>query len=831
MNLDQPDSRALESARDHALRLIEFPRALDLIAARATSALGAERVRALRPWTEHAAVEEALATTEDMVSYVLRTPEWGPPPIPNVRAALSRLGVDGSVLESLALRDCGVLLASSRRARQDVRRRTEDFGRIAALADRLLVQEALEERLDRSIDPAGELTDAASPELSRLRRSLRSERSSLVARLERFTGELPDRLRVADASVTVRAGRYCVPVRRGGRSQVGGIVHDESASTQTLFVEPAFAIEPMNRVRELELAERREIQRILAELSDTLRPLVSELSESLDALSELDALFALANYALDHGGTRPKLIPEGEEAGYRAHQAYHPILRAVEEQAVAFDLELDPLEAVVLVSGPNAGGKTVLLKAIGLLSALAQSGVIPPVGETTSLPVFGSFFAIIGDEQSIDASLSTFSAQIGNLREILESSDGRSLVLVDEIGSNTDPAEGGALAAAVLLRLSSQTALTVVSTHLGELKTLAGEEPRIVNASLQFDPATLRPTYRLLRDRPGRSYALEISQRLGIAADVLEVARARLSEGSRALETVLAELEEREDELNRLRGTLERERAVMTEERTVLDEEKAEATRRSVELKDREGAAEREARGRAERYLLDARRDVEETISTLQEGFGQLIAELPDSIAGEREALVDKARTAARVARRAVESSLSEVRSGAPEPPEESEAAVDPVRSFDLGDRVQVASLAEVGRLVTLEADRAVVELGGVRMTVSPAVLRIAPEEPEKGVRSGRKGEWRAPSLTVSSEVDLRGLRVDEIEPALVPALDAAIQADLPRLRVIHGKGTGALRERVRQLLAGDARVPSFRLGTYREGGIGVTVVELTESD
>jgi DNA mismatch repair protein MutS2 len=805
VNLDQPDSRALESARDHALRLIEFPRALDLIAARATSALGAERVRALRPWTEHAAVEEALATTEDMVSYVLRTPEWGPPPIPNVRAALSRLGVDGSVLESLALRDCGVLLASSRRARQDVRRRTEDFGRIAALADRLLVQEALEERLDRSIDPAGELTDAASPELSRLRRSLRSERSSLVARLERFTGELPDRLRVADASVTVRAGRYCVPVRRGGRSQVGGIVHDESASTQTLFVEPAFAIEPMNRVRELELAERREIQRILAELSDTLRPLVSELSESLDALSELDALFALANYALDHGGTRPKLIPEGEEAGYRAHQ--------------------------VLVSGPNAGGKTVLLKAIGLLSALAQSGVIPPVGETTSLPVFDSFFAIIGDEQSIDASLSTFSAQIGNLREILESSDGRSLVLVDEIGSNTDPAEGGALAAAVLLRLSSQTALTVVSTHLGELKTLAGEEPRIVNASLQFDPATLRPTYRLLRDRPGRSYALEISQRLGIAADVLEVARARLSEGSRALETVLAELEEREDELNRLRGTLERERAVMTEERTVLDEEKAEATRRSVELKDRERAAEREARGRAERYLLDARRDVEETISTLQEGFGQLIAELPDSIAGEREALVDKARTAARVARRAVESSLSEVRSGAPEPPEESEAAVDPVRSFDLGDRVQVASLAEVGRLVTLEADRAVVELGGVRMTVSPAVLRIAPEEPEKGVRSGRKGEWRAPSLTVSSEVDLRGLRVDEIEPALVPALDAAIQADLPRLRVIHGKGTGALRERVRQLLAGDARVPSFRLGTYREGGIGVTVVELTESD
>ena len=823
----QSISPAQESARDHALRLIEFPRALDLIAARATSALGAERVRDLRPLTEQAAAEEALAATSDMVSYLLRTPEWGPPPIPDVRAALARLAVEGSVLDSPALRECGVLLSSGRRTRQDVRRRSEDFGRIASLAERLHVEGDLERRLDRSIDPAGDLTDAASSTLAGIRRDLRSGRSSLVERLERFTGQLPDRLRVADGSVTVRAGRYCVPVRREGRSHVGGIVHDESASTQTLFVEPPFAIEPMNRIRELELAEGREIQRILAELSDALRPLVDELTRSLEALAELDALYAVAGYALAHDGARPTLVPAGGADGYRAREAYHPILRAVDEQAVPFDLELRTGETVVLVSGPNAGGKTVLLKAIGLLSAMTQSGIIPPVGEGTSLPVFGGFFAIIGDEQSIDASLSTFSAQIGNLREILESSDERSLVLVDEIGSNTDPEEGAALAAAVLLRLSEQAALTAVSTHLGELKTLAGENPRIVNASLQFDPATLRPTYRLIRDRPGRSYALEISERLGIAADVLEEARTRLSSGTRALETVLAELEEREDELSRLRGALETERAAMERQRKVLDEQVAKVDERAAELKGRERAMERDAREQAERYLLDARREVDATVTELQKDFDRLIDRLPLATPVDRGALVEEAQKAVKDARRAVESALAEVRSGMPEPPAVSAGEAEATGSFDLGERVRVASLGETGRLVALEADRAVVEVGGVRMTISPGALRRAPEEAR---RFDRKGAWSAPSVSASPEVDLRGLRVDEIGPALVPALDAAIQADLPRLRVIHGKGTGALRERVQELLAGDVRVPSFRLGTYREGGAGVTVVELSES-
>jgi len=443
------------------------------------------------------------------------------------------------------------------------------------------------------------------------------------------------------------------------------------------------------------------------------------------------------------------------------------------------------------------------------------------VGEGTRLPLFQRFFAIIGDEQSIEASLSTFSAQIGILRQILERSDGRSLVLVDEIGSNTDPEEGAALAAAMLLRLAGQAALTAVSTHLGDLKTLAGEDPRIVNASLQFDPGTLRPTYRLLRDRPGRSYALEISERLGIPEDVLVAARDRLTDGSRALEVVLAELEEREGEAETLRTTLERGRRELEGQQDRLAERVAEAERLQAELERRERALERGARQNAERYLLDARKEVEDAIAGLTARIAEVMEDLRSAPPEQRSVVSEASRAAATEARRAVERAIEDLRVGAPEPSE----VASPV-SLRVGDSVRVASLGGVGRLLELGDDRTIVELGGVRITVPPHVLRLHEGGEEKPVR---RGTFTAPVLEASQEVNLRGLLVEEIEAVLLPALDAAIQADLPSLRIIHGKGTGALRRRVQELLAGDRRIPSFRLGTHREGGSGVTVVDLSE--
>lgn len=808
----------------HALQVLEFQRVLDLVAREATSDLGARRIVNLLPGTAAREVREALLTSDEMASFLLREEAWRPGPIPDLRSALRHLRVTDSVLEPEPLRQVAVLLATAIRVRTRLlagdRSRRE---RLAALARGLARLPEHQERLERSFDEAGEVADGASPELKRIRGALRTRRAQLVQRLESFAASLPARHRVPDASVTVRSGRYCVPIRREGRSSVGGIVHDESASRQTLFVEPPLAIEPMNRVRELELAESREVRRILAELTESLRPVAEDLVETLERLTEVDALFARARYGLAHGGTLPEIGGEGARELYRVAEGRHPLLLESEERAIPFHLELQPEETVLLVSGPNAGGKTVLLKSMGLFSAMAQSGIVPPVGAGTRLPCFGRFFAIIGDEQSIVASLSTFSAQVRNLREILEESDGRSLVLADELGSNTDPAEGAALAAAVLLRLSQQAGLTVATTHLGELKSLAGESPRIVNASLQFDARALRPTFRLRRDRPGRSYALEIAARHGLSQEVLEVARSRLSSGDRAMERVLEELEAREAELERLEWEIqsrERELARLEEDATRRVEDLKERER---ELVRRERERERDARRRAEQYLLEARERVEEAIRRLEEQF---VAAAAEEAAGEAPATERSRAAAASEARGEVERAVRESRRKAPAPTEDPTVPPSALRE---GANVRIRSLDRMGELRELRGDRAVVSTGGVRLTLPTA--DIEPSPADGGNEGGRREEGRRPELEPRTEVDLRGLRVEEVEAELLSAVDAAIYADLPLLRIIHGKGTGALRQRVQELLRGDPRIPAFRAGERGEGGSGVTVVEFREEE
>ncbi len=810
--------------RAHALRVLEFPRVLDLVARDATSELGAARVRELRPFERRAPAAEALAAVDEMVGLLHRDEGWAPPPIPDLRAALRRLGVDGSVLEPSDLAGVATLLDSARRVRRDILRFSEEWPGLARRAGRAVKAPQVQERLEASLDEAGAVADGASPELARLRRDLRGRRADLVSRLERLAGNLPSRVRVPDASVTLRNGRYCIPVRREGRSQVGGIVHDESASRQTLFVEPPQAIEPMNEIRELEMAEAREVRRILGELTDLVRPLREPLADSLEALAEIDSLFARATYAVGHGGVRPELGPDEERGAYRVAEGRHPLLLATGEPTVPFSLELAPGESTLLVSGPNAGGKTVLLKAIGVISAMAQSGLPPPVGPGTRLPTFDGFFAVIGDEQSIEASLSTFSAQVANLKEIVDGAGGRSLVLVDEIGGNTDPSEGAALAAAVLLRLARQAGLTVATTHLGDLKALAGEDDRVVNASLQFDRERLRPTFALLRDRPGRSYALEIAGRLGLPEDVLAEARRRTSTEGRALESVLAELEGAEEELQGMIAAARGRQRELERRARELEEREERSKRRARDLESREAELEREARQRAETYLLEARERVEEAIRRLEERY----AETPRPRASAR--VESETREAAAAARRAVEEAVRETRDATPEMPL-AEPELDP-EALEEGQMVHLRSLGRAGRVREVRGERVVVTAGGLRLTVPISDLERAPDEEVAGEagRGDRGGGPTAvearPEIEPRSEVDLRGLRADEVEAALVPALDAAIFADLPRLRIIHGKGTGALRRRVREVLGEDARIAGFRAGAFDEGGSGVTVVE-----
>jgi DNA mismatch repair protein MutS2 len=610
---------------------------------------------------------------------------------------------------------------------------------------------------------------------------------------------------VADASVTVREGRYVIPVRREGRGEVGGIVHDESGTGATLFIEPPVAIEMMNRLRELEAAEAREVLRILRELTVKLRPHQAELTESLHALVRLDSIFARARYALRVGGHLPEILPPGSQ-DLHVVQGRHPLLLAGVSEVVPFDLEMEDGERTLLISGPNTGGKTVLLKALGLISLLTQSGVIPPVGPGSRLPVFGAVFADIGDEQSIEASLSTFSAHLKNLRETLEGADGDSLVLIDEIGSGTDPVEGGALAQAILLELTRRSAFTLATTHLGQLKLLAVEDPRVVNASLQFDAERLSPTYRLLKGLPGRSYGLAIARRLGLPESVLAEAEAALPQGERDVGRLLLELEAKEQQVSETGAKLDARLAQTERLRAELEE-------RNEEMKRREADAERRARQQARDLLLQSRQEVE---AAIQEVRG----------AADEEKLAE----AARAARRRVEEAAQRQKEKTTEVPArrrtERAAGSQPLQPLQSGLRVRIATVGTTGTVLEVRDDKVVVETGGLRMTVPRNDLTPLPPGDQNPEKTRRRAAYVISDVEASSEVDLRGLRVDELDLRLGRALDAALMSGLPTFRIIHGKGTGALRAEVQELLRADRRVKVIRPGDRFEGGTGVTVVE-----
>ena len=789
----------------HALSVLEYRDALDLVARFASSALGAAAVRALEPSADPGWIEPELARVEEMALFLGANDAWGLPAVPDVREPLRRLRVEGSVLDAPHLRDAGVLLASSRLVRRAFRGQEERFPLVSLIAGALVDAEKDEAAIGRAVDEGGNVRDDASPALSRLRREIKGMRGRLVERLSAYVSQLPSHFQVPDASVTVRDGRYVIPVRREGRGEVGGIVHDESATGATLFVEPPLAVEMMNRLRELEAEEAREVLRILRELTDRLRPLQPELLASLDALVALDALYARARYARRAGAHRPRILSAGTE-DYEVVRGYHPLLLARAAAVVPFDLRMDPGERTLLISGPNTGGKTVLLKAIGLISLMAQSGIVPPVAEGTRLPVFREVFADIGDEQSIEASLSTFSAHLKNLGEALAGADWQSLVLTDEAGSGTDPVEGGALASAVLVELTRRSCFTVATTHLGQLKLLATQERGIVNASLQFDADRLEPTYRLVKGVPGRSYGLAIARRLGLPQNVLETAEATLPQGERDIARLLLELEAKEQRLDQ--QTLETER--LQRETARLRDELEE---REIGLKQREKDAERRARQQARDLLLKARAEVEAAIAEVRQ-------------AAETAQLDEVARAA----RRRVEEAALRQKERAPRERGRQSAAKSTARrreAVDLaaGVRVRIESLGRTGIVVEMRDGKAMVEAGSIRLNLPVDDLTPLPPGDQQPERPRSTGFYTHTS-EARSEIDLRGMRPDEVETLLGRAIDDAILSGLPSFRIIHGKGTGVLRAHVRDLLKNDRRVVTARPGELFEGGTGVTVVE-----
>lgn len=795
---------------DAALAALEFSAALDAVATFAAGPLGAARIRARRPSSSLEWIREELAATGEVAGLERSGRGLAVAPAPDAVPQLRRLERAGSVLEGHELALLARLLEAGRRTSEELSRVATEAPRAARLAVPL-PDRRVDQRLARSIDLDGGVLDTASPALADARKEVQGSRSRLVKRLETLLRSAEGA--ADEAAITVRNGRYVIPVRKDARKRIDGIIHDESSSGATLFIEPAETIPLGNALREAEVAEEREVRRVLAELTAELRPWADPLLGVHEMCVAADDLAARGRYAARCDAA----VPEMEEAGAPVviRNGRHPILLARGISVVPFDLLLERGERTVLVSGPNTGGKTVFLKAVGLLSALAQSGIIPPVAAGSALPLFRRYHADIGDHQSIAADLSTFSAHVAEVRRILNDADDATLVLFDEIGSGTDPAEGAALAAATLTALTRRGVTTIATTHLGALKDLATRISGVVNASLQFDLAALAPTYRFQKGVPGRSYGLAIAKRLGVDSGVLAEAESLVSKEERRLDELLAAAEAKAAELDKRAAALELDRldAENLTARLKLQEESQRA--REETLKQREKESEREKRQRSRDYLLEARQTVEEALTLARKATSEDEA---------REAR-RKLEEAAGVEKRALEADGAH---GARETREQP-------REVAVGDAVRTSSGAS-GVVAEIRRDgKVVVAAGAVRVTVAAEELsRVAGRgsRDSRGTKhDARSTNSHAPRTTHDApptEIDLRGLTGDEAESVTLAALDAAVLGEAAYLRIIHGMGTGVVRERVQRVLKGDRRVKSYAFAPRNQGGTGVTVAELS---
>jgi DNA mismatch repair protein MutS2 len=659
------------------------------VAAHAAGPLGAARVKSRTPREDPVTIRAALAQVAELAALLLHDDGIRAEPVADIAPMLELLGVPGSALEGQALADLGLALAAARVTSGDLKRLADGAPKTAALRVDPPPKD-LETRIGASIGPDGAVLDGASKDLARARAAVREARQRLIRKLESMLTSLDPTERSPDAAVTVRGGRYVIPIRSTARSHVGGIVHDESATRATLFVEPPEVIELGNELRAAESAEQREVLRVLRELTDLLRPHRDAIAAAWEMCIAFDDLCARARYAVEVNG----FVPAIGEGPLKIRAGRHPLLGT---EAVPFDLELFPDEFTILVSGPNTGGKTVLIKAVGLLCLLAQSGVMPPIGPQSSLPVFTEVFADIGDRQSIAASLSTFSAHVAVLRAILERAGAGSLVLLDEIGSGTDPAEGAALAAAALKALTRRHAVTLATTHLGALKQLAAETVGVVNASLQFDAETLTPTYRLLKGVPGRSYGLAIARRLGVPADVLAEAERAVPDAERTLDRLLAAVEARSREVEERAQGLEARAAELDLARQAVSD----LEQRAAELLAREKRLDSDARDRARAYLLEARKTVEAALA-------------------QARAAVDE--VTAKEARRIVEEAIEKTGG-------EAVRRLGGSTNLTVGDRVRTGQ-GKVGTVAEIREDgRVVVEVGSIRLVIAPGLLeRVDPQ-------------------------------------------------------------------------------------------------------
>ena len=780
---------------------LELPAVLEMLAAQAESELGKAAARELQPSGNTEEVRRRLTETSDAARLMTLRGSPSFSGARDIRPALERARLGGA-LNTRELLDIAGLARCARLCKAYLAEEKNEKTSIDSLFHALRANKYLEERIYTAIPAEDEIADSASSDLADIRRKMRAASARAREALNKILASPSYAKALQEPIITMRSDRYVLPVRADHKSAVPGLVHDISSSGMTLFIEPMAAVKANNELRELAAKEKLEIERILAELSAECAEHADDFSEDCVLLVRLDLIFAKARLSYKMDATAAEL----SERSINLRRARHPLLDPA--KAVPIDLNLGEEFDTLVITGPNTGGKTVALKTIGLLSAMNQCGLHIPASDGSTLPVFSHILADIGDEQSIEQNLSTFSAHMKNIVEILDTCEDRSLVLFDELGAGTDPTEGAALAIAIIEHARKCGAMIAATTHYAELKIYATNEPGVQNASCEFDVETLRPTYRLLVGIPGKSNAFAISKRLGLDESIIRDAADRIGTETQSFEATIEKLEQ-------TRHALERERETAAAHLKKAAEEEKKASQLRAELSVRLEKAEIKARRDAQRILDEAR----ETAESVYKELDEMRRHANDEQQADE---INRARTELRRRLNEKEASLRETE----DLPAEEEKKSS--RKLRVGDTVKIKAMGVKAEVVSVNKDGTV--------NLKAGIMNVSAREDEVLLLEGetKKPQKAAPAASVgtrlvhvASEIDLRGMESLEGVLAAERYLDSAAMARMKTVTIIHGKGTGALREAVQQMLKRNKLVKSFRLGRYGEGEAGVTVVEL----
>ncbi len=800
---------------EKTLATLEYPKVLERLAGYASFSASAALARALTPARQLESARERLALTAEarlLLSVNAAVSIGGATDVRPLLAVARRSGV----LAAGELLDIKTTLMSGRELYRIFEKQTQQLPLLSAIASPLQPPAGIIEAISRTISERGEILDSASPKLASIRAELKIAHDRLLSRLERMIADPKNAPVLQEPIITQRNGRYVIPLRADFKGRIRSIVHDQSASGATLFVEPLVVVEMNNRWHELQLEERDEERRILSELTDLIGQHADEINAIVDALARLDLALMCGKYAEDLRASAPILHPIKPPANIhhpgtviKLYQARHPLLDP--QTVVPIDVVLDDQTFAIVITGPNTGGKTVTLKTVGLLAAMAQSGLHIPVLSGSEISLFDNIFADIGDEQSIEQSLSTFSGHVTNIVRILSRAGSKSLVLLDELGAGTDPQEGAALARAILSYLLEKRIPCLIATHYPELKAFAHAAQGAVNASMEFDLDTLRPTFRLTIGLPGRSNALAIAERLGLNPQIIQTARAAINPSELHADDLLDEIY--------------RQRELSRADRLAAERARQEAEKIRLDLKLRLESIESER----QRLLQETSVQAESEIQELREELD----ELRKALARARQPIE---------ALKPLQSRLAALEEKAARPIENALLESDlTARKLRVGERIRLRSLKMEGVLISLGINDAEVQVGNLRVRarlddIQPRsealaeAAQLSTASPNKRLSPIDTPPARKTSLYHASpgmELDLRGQRAEEALDALETYLDNAFLAGLPFVRIIHGKGTGKLRIVIREALRKSPHVARFETGKENEGGDGVTVAHL----